>query len=237
MKNLLAKVLAPLQGGYRSILSLFLLNILLTVPGFANVKDLITGGSMEARMQTFYYRSTRSNSVTGQVNLIDTAQSMQDGVTNLQNGAIPKDQVFAVGYIAIRFSTGVSAVVSSYFSNAIYGISTIPSQSGSGTGAVINTASAAARIPLALLNGDIEIKCGSDVIFERQSARKFFSERSMNTQNTSDTVLADAVELFEPAYLTGGQPISVTVFTPSGVSFGSTDNVEVAFYGVGTGRK
>jgi hypothetical protein len=48
----------------------------------------------------------------------------------------------------------------------------------------------------------------------------------------------DAIELAEPAYLTGGQPISVTIYFPTGASaLAATANIEVEFYGVGTGRK
>jgi hypothetical protein len=236
MKNLLAKAMDNM-GRYRSLISFYLVAVLANVPGFANVNDLINNKAMEIRTQTFYYRSVRANSGSGQVNLIDTGLNITDGVTNLQAGAIPKDQVFAVRAIALRYSKNASSTTAqaSLYSNAIYdNVNTYSAAPGSST----TFTNYAQRLPIALLNADIEIKCGTDIILERQTAKRFFSERSIVNNNTSDSMYEDAIELAEPAYLTGGQAISVTIFFPNGSSaLGQYDNIEVEFFGVGTGRK
>lgn len=241
MKNLLAKAMDNM-GRYRSLISFYLVAVLANVPGFANVNDLINNKAMEIRTQTFYYRSIRSNSASGQINLIDTGLNIADGTTNLQAGAIPKDQVFAVRAIALRFATGTASAPGSFYSNAIYDNVTNIVDPNTATGAsatkTIVSTSFVQRIPVGLINADIEIKCGTDIILERQTAKRFFSERSLVNNNTSDSCYEDAFELPEPAYLTGGQPISVTVYFPTGASaLAATANIEVEFYGVGTGRK
>lgn len=235
MKNLLAKAMDT-AGRYRSLISLYLVAVLQAVPGLSNVNDLINNRAMEIRQQTFYYRSIRSNNASGQVNLIDTGLNIADGTTNLQAGSIPKDQVFAVRAIALRFATGTSSAPASFYSNAIY--NNVQTDTNTAAGAAKTITNFAQRIPNGLINADIEIKCGTDIILERQTIKRYFAERSLVNNNTSDSMFEDAVELAEPAYLTGGQPISVTIFFPTGAStLAATDNIEVEFYGVGTGRK
>lgn len=224
MKNFLKTVFS--QGmKYRSLISIFVLGILSNAStakglGLDNLLSLITNGGAEMRMQSFYYRSIKTQSANNTIPVIDSSVVATDGVTNLMNGYLPqKDSIFGVGAIAIRFGTGATAGVTT-FSNAMY------------------DAAAALRIPVGLQNADIEIKCGSTIVLERQTLRKFFAERNINANAISENTFGDALELIEPAYLVGGQLITATITMPNGATaLAATANLEIEFYGVGTANK
>lgn len=224
MKNFLKTVFS--KGlAYRSLISVFVMNILANTTvasglGLGNLLNLIGNGGAELRMQSYYYRSIKTNGANNTIPVIDSSVVATDGVTNLMNGQLPqKDSIFGVGAIAVRFGTGATAGVTT-FSNALY------------------DSAGALRIPVGLQNADIEIKCGNNIVLERQTLRKFFAERNINANNISENTFGDALELIEPAYLVGGQGITVTITMPNGAAaLAATANVEVEFYGVGTANK
>jgi hypothetical protein len=182
-----------------------------------------TNSTKEIRMQKYYYRSIRTEGASSQIQLIDTSIPASDGTTNLNNGQLPdKDTIFAVGAISLRFVSGgtVGNPKIDTYSNAIYGAD-----------------STVLRIPVGLQNSDIEIKCGSNVVLERQSIKAFFAERCVHV-NPIGNYASDAVELIEPAFLVGGQPISAMIYMPVGATaLAAAAHVELVFHGVGTGNK
>lgn len=227
MKNFLKTVFMS-GAKYRALISIFLLNILtngkkVASLGLTNLAGLVDGDSVELRMQTYFYRSVKTQSANNQIQLVDTSVVAVDGVTNLNNGQLPnKDSIFGVGAIAIRFATGgtAGAPASSTYSNALY------------------DSAGALRIPVGLQNADIEIKCGNYIVLERQTIKKFFAERNINVNSNGTTQFEDAVELTEPAFLVGGQPISAIIYMPNGAAaLVATAQLELEFYGVGTGNK
>lgn len=226
MKNFF-KTMFIIGASYRSLIAIYILNLLGNQTkakgfGLSNLLEAINGGTKELRMQTYYYRSIRTEGGSSQIQLIDTSVTASDGTTNLNNGQlVDKDTVFGVGAISLRFATGGTAGnprIDTY-SNAVY------------------DAAGALRIPVGLQNADIEIKCGNMVVLERQSIKKFFAERNINV-NPIGNVATDAVELTEPAILVGGQPISAMIYLPTGATaLAATAHVELVFHGVGTGNK
>lgn len=218
-----------LVGGakYRALISIFLVNLLTekgAILGLANLLAAInaTNSTKEIRMQKYYYRSIRTEGGSSQIQLIDTSVTASDGTTNLNNGQlVDKDSAFAVGAISVRFATGGTAGnprIDTY-SNAVY------------------DSAGAVRIPVGLQNADIEIKCGNNVVLERQSIKAFFAERNINV-NPIGNYASDAVELTEPAFLVGGLPISAMIYLPTGATaLAATAHVELVFHGVGTGNK
>lgn len=225
MKNFLKSLFSEGMR-FRSLISIFVLGILSNAKtasslGLSNLVSLINNGGAEMRMQSYYYRSIKTQGANNTIPVIDSSVVATDGVTNLTNGNLPqKDSIFGVGAIAIRFATGTAGAGASTYSNALY------------------DSAGALRIPVGLQNADIEIKCGSSIVLERQTLRKFFAERNINANTNSDTTFGDALELIEPAYLVGGQLITAIITMPNGAAaLAATANLEIEFYGVGTANK
>ncbi len=169
----------------------------------ADVLNKFQNGAMKPRTEDIYIRGNVvfTPSGTSGINLVQSSTRRARGITNLEDGKnLPKNEVFAGTHISFgyaQFATTANV--------------TADTQDYSNVTKTLTSGAYVVRIPLLVLNTEIEIKVGSRVIYKGLIS-DLCTFNNVNEAPTTRTFL----QLDAPTLITDQDIVDVMFYPPAG---------------------
>lgn len=180
-------------------------------------KDIMSGKA------TFFdgerYAAKLVTGATGLDEILDSSQNAKVGITNFEEARMPNNSNLLLAAMAIEYGQTTAASGDDNPDQAEYG----------------NIFDAGGNVPLAILNAEIEVKSGGEVILPYTSVSKFFG---VNGAALGDAQGRRVVQLSSPKLIKGGDEVQITLKKPdNGGLTAENDFIKVSLIGPEIMRK